>query len=518
MWLLEWCKKLWQRMVRRQPEMIAAPEQRTNETTKTENTPAANVADRSDTDSVLRDSAGPHETIIPPPPTAAPDEATFDPNSRSYRDAETKRLLKARMKHDVFVKPEGETPIPQPRFHKAKSGEIPQPKLQPPQPIKSGNIVGVDKYHTTGEDVYFAESEFYGEFNFRDTILEQLDLYWYYLARMKKRDPDAYEFYKQVGIVLIPYASKFITYDNIRKTKEKLKLTAEEIADMKKRINLSQWFSQVRPAFGCIATGITVPDEAEMLASAMSGEKDKLWIPRFIYFNKYAWPPVNLQQVSGGCVYCLTIWWDHPGVRKLKHGVPQEYGVHLSEDGKIKLLRWKTQWNSWEFPAEFKRMAKVRGVDAQTLFGVIFCDLLHQWEHAHYSMVRVTVTKGEHSATFGVAANRIPYFFKDRDITLTRKGRKERIFHPVRPHFDRNGKAVPMTFRGLQDFKWAGYDVHISVPGKDHPDFDREFDVGLVDISGMSKAERRKHRFITAGELGRRFNNVMRKGFNGGRQ
>ena len=62
-----------------------------------------------------------------------------------------------------------------------------------------------DKMHYD-EEVLVEESELYGEFNFRDTILGQLDRYWVYLERMRKHDPDSYGFYKQLGATLVPHA------------------------------------------------------------------------------------------------------------------------------------------------------------------------------------------------------------------------------------------------------------------------------------------------------------------------
>ena len=47
-------------------------------------------------------------------------------------------------------------------------------------------------------------------------------------------------------------------------------------------------------------------------------------------------------------------------------------------------------------------------------------------------------------------------------------------------HVRKDGTAVKMHFRGLRDFTWAGYRVHISIPGLDHLDIN-DMDIGAVD-------------------------------------
>ena len=101
------------------------------------------------------------------------------------------------------------------------------------------------------------------------------------------------------------------------------------------------------------------------------------------------------------------------------------------------------------------------------------------------SMIRVVASKGNLNATFGVEIKRTSYFFKDRDVTLTAKGRRARIFHIVRPHVrhtKRGEEAVKLHFRGLRKFTWAGYRIDITVPGLDHFNV-AEIDVGITNMS-----------------------------------
>jgi hypothetical protein len=100
------------------------------------------------------------------------------------------------------------------------------------------------------------------------------------------------------------------------------------------------------------------------------------------------------------------------------------------------------------------------------------------------SLIRVEVSNGPLVAVFGVEVRRTAYFFKDRDVSITSNGRRQRIFHAVRPHERATKKGVKnigMHFRGLKQFTWAGYRVKITVPVRDHLALP-EFDVGAHDM------------------------------------
>jgi hypothetical protein len=93
---------------------------------------------------------------------------------------------------------------------------------------------------------------------------------------------------------------------------------------------------------------------------------------------------------------------------------------------------------------------------------------MSDYETAHASMVRIEARKDGLTGVFGVAIKRTAYFFKDRSAVVDQSGGKKRIFHIVRPHVRANGQAVKLHFRGLRKFNWNGYDIAISVPGRDH--------------------------------------------------
>jgi hypothetical protein len=125
------------------------------------------------------------------------------------------------------------------------------------------------------------------------------------------------------------------------------------------------------------------------------------------------------------------------------------------------------------------------------------------------SMIRVAVQKRNLVATFGVEIKRTSYFFQDRDVVLTSSGRKKRIFHIVRPHIRKSGEAVPMHFRGLREFDWAGYRVSITVPGRDHFFFS-DFDVGMKEHHPVSAPI--PHGWVSTKKIGQILVDHIKKG------
>jgi hypothetical protein len=292
---------------------------------------------------------------------------------------------------------------------------------------------------------------------------------------------------------------------------------------------LSPWWCAHRPGFGCVTYGITSRIEQDELKGDKGGYK--LWVPKFLYFVKYKIPPPEVQPASGGDTYKMTVWWDRPHdpTLKGKGGAPEEYAVWVSSAGdevrvlpccktemisvperKNGLLHFDVPQRRWTIPRRYIYWAKRHGTDANTFLSTLFVDAAHAVERSNYSMVRVAVHKGNLTAVFGVEVKRIPYFFQDRDITLTENGVKQRIFHIVRPHVRKTGAAVPFHFRGLHEFSWAGYRVKITVPHRDHLMLP-ECDVGVIDEHWKKRGER----YLTESQFGARIADVVEHGLGG---
>jgi hypothetical protein len=302
---------------------------------------------------------------------------------------------------------------------------------------------------------------------------------------MQKFDRDAWELYKRVGGMLLPY----ITTPDIWGSQKDPEPKQIEYP-------LSPWFLATRPAFGCIAYG-TNPEIERIEKEEKAGKRGELevWIPKFQYFWKYdkKHMPWEIQKVAGaGDIYKLTVWWDKPGSNVTKKwGKPTEFGLFVAEDGHIQVLKHletkiitakskKPQVHSdtripqrvWVIPGDLKYWAETHGTTAQVYLANIFTGMAQRWEGSSLAMVRVSVSKDNRYACFGIDPHRLPYFFKDRDYVLTPSGHRKPIGHLVRPFTDKRGVEHGFKWRGLREFTWAGYKVTLTVPGLHHVDWE----------------------------------------------
>ena len=431
-------------------------------------------------------------------------------SERRRRDALRRKYERERRKFDQWVEPQGERPLRK-RAAKRVPKEVPQ--VLPPQGVEGqvkADPICVAEHHSDRQTkVLYEMREICGEFSFRDTILAQLDRYFVYLDRMQKRDPDAFGFYKEVGASLLPYVA---TPDLWACNSRNYSPDRDEYDDPRYR-ELSQWFLKTRPGFACIAYG-TSP-EAERIEregdAAHRKEKVTLWIPRFLYFIKYERPPWTLEACSGGDVYKMTIWWDRPDQRATrKHGVPQDYGVFVGRNGELRALKrldtrfrkvvskrngldaFEIPQRAWSIPDDLEVWARYHGTTAQIMLTEMFCKLAHQIERTFAAKARVSIEKDGRHAMFAIDIGRMPYFFKDRDYDLSAQGHQRPIYHEFRK------KDGSIGHRGLKDFTWAGYNVHITLPDVDRLE---EYDVGAWDSAQLTSEEIRKT--IPHGEAGR---------------
>jgi hypothetical protein len=405
------------------------------------------------------------------------------------------------------------------------------------------------------------DPEQWGQFYFRDAILDQLDTYFMYLKRMKRADKEAYEQHRRLGIHLMPQ-SAIKSFDNWREKNDEDELSA--------------WWKTHRPSFGAVAYGIdsvgteiehfkvvdASPEQWKKLGltnpSKETDERQKgrlgtiskgvdikfdgeliptarIWVPKFLYFMKWAKVPADIQQVTDGDVYSMTVYWDRVGGfskgyhKRHKGGIPQQYAVCVEkETGKVRVLRslmneqlkiqskkepggsFKIPHKRWGYPTEQLNWASGRlNMSPEDYLRRCFMEAALMYESAALgSMIRITATKGKLAAAFGVEIKRTAYFFKDRETVLNAKGSTARIFHIVRPHVRKNGTVVPLHFRGLKEFEWAGHKIKITVPGLDHFHL-TEFDVGSRELK---EGEKQTEPMLDTAALGDKLNKYMDEG------
>jgi hypothetical protein len=430
---------------------------------------------------------------LPPPPTLDDEPAPLPPPRpvKWIKPKGTEQLVK-RERHETEAKP---TPA-----------RTPRPKTRPDD-----------------------DPEQWGQFYFRDAILDQLDRYFVYLKRMKRGDRDAYNLHRQLGIHVMPQ-NTIKTFDAWRSAGE---------ADQ-----LSKWWNDHRPGFGAIAYGIDqyaeieqslsiadlppdhptwkshrgqrpdLPPAGRIVSSTKGDERidgDRLgiiWVPKFLYFMKYSLPPNTVQAVSNADVYALTVYWDRVDGKlkkfeKRRGGVAQEYAVCVDKaTGAVRVLRLRLidaikirhkygamrghtstiNQVRWAVPTDHLLWSRGRDdASPEDYLRRLFIEAALMYETAGMgSMIRIEAHRDNLVAAFAIDIKRTAYFFKDRDVTVTAAGTRKPIFHIVRPHVRKSGATVRLHFRGLKQFDWAGYNVKISVPGRDHLHLP-EIDIGAID-------------------------------------
>ena len=523
---------------------------------------------------------GPPPEPTPPMPKPPPRPAPEPPPPAATAPAPSKPDIVPMLAMDIVPPPDAPPLLP-PIFvlppHRREKWVTPKPSAGPPSPSRTVLHKPEPKPweppKPKRERIQLTEDpEQWGQYYFRDTILDQLDRYWIYLRRMKHGDADNYALLRQIGIQLVPWSAT---------------RGFDKWAHDSTETELSPWWREHRPAFGAIAYGFDeiteiaehtyIADSAEPLddeelsrkwrqkygdrlddafksrpnyfgiPTSMKYDKRKMdkptavWTPRFLYFTKWSKPPPNLEHLPGGDTYTMTVYWDRCDKNvpkrwraKNRGGAPQDYGVFVEhKTGRVRVLKMKIherveiKWakgpyggkcseptvftnTHWDVPDRYLSWSHrdLSHIEPEDYLRRLFVEAASMYELAVLgSMVRIAVSKGDLTATFGVEIKRMAHFFKDRDVKLTVKGARRPVFHIVRPHVRKDGAEVPMHFRGLREFEWAGYHVSVTVPGRDHYTL-LDFDVGVVDQSHI----RRGQRTLNTEQIGKRLTDDIKKG------
>lgn len=328
-------------------------------------------------------------------------------------------------------------------------------------------------------------SDAYGQFFFREQILDQLDDYFTIVRRMRKFDPQAYALYSRIGAHIMPVRDMLAPG-----SEDQIAL----IDDKPVWARLSPWWRQNRPSFGAVALVHPTVDKTERASLKKHPESMGKMYPRFAYFTKFSAgkAPCDVQPVTSGDIYVVTFYF-HDKILSNKPDTPIQFPVHITPDGQVRVLNTLLQSYStirvrkrsrrydsarsftipnqrWGIRPELAFWAHDNELPTHACLQHLFIMAANAWEAAQYSMIRIDVRQASMHAVFGVDVQRTPYFFRDRAVTVGDTGRRKRIFHIVRGHVREDGARVKTHFRGERRFEWNGYEVNISVPGKHHSD------------------------------------------------
>ena len=290
--------------------------------------------------------------------------------------------------------------------------------------------------------------------DFRDDILDRLAGYFRCLRRLRAHDRDGYDLGSRVGFVV------------------------------------SDWF--VNPQRKEFRAGFRErPGPLPMFAGVLmvhdAAEGDKV-PPSFVYAQKIRSPRVA---PFDGDVYRLSVLFDtnrsrqslaalcscHVGVGADRSvSLLRERGAvtHTIRTGRTRGRRSEVvtlREPTWTIPAwmtgDFDDVDWFDDPEtyARNMFGMTMDTYLEATDR-----IVVHAIDGPVRAAFGIDLSRAPRFFADRDATaVATDGRRRRIFHAVTEHrralVGNRTTTVRAHYRGIRDFTWNGYGIHVGTAG-----------------------------------------------------
>lgn len=301
-----------------------------------------------------------------------------------------------------------------------------------------------------------------GEYTFREDILSHLDKYMRYIDLMKSADPEAYDLYSQVGAEIMSSKSFNATF-------------VEHVGPRLHSL----------PSFSCISVCQSEDKDTEQTVNV-----------KFLYYRKIATGMQQAVELRGGTLYNVVLLYADKYSRA---ALPLEFYISVSPGGTVDLLRQRiprqthmraksgSHWNrsysipttEWVYPPALRDLARQNSMTVHDAAAQAFGILASAGARDPVAF-QVRCRKNGRTATFNVAEKRTAYFFKDRDVEVNENGHRKRVFHYVPEYTKSDGTTVRAHTKGLRNFNWNGYTVHIGRPGFDFADL-RAFKVGAID-------------------------------------
>lgn len=287
--------------------------------------------------------------------------------------------------------------------------------------------------------------------HFKATILDRLDEYFVCMRRLRRHDPDAYAFFRKVGLTVPADVYHNPSTADLREIK--------------------------RITFGGV-----------MLAKT---KEETQCVPSFFYFTKVQ-HPVRVEQTTD-TVYRLTFFYDNRNVQarwRSTMSIPLVCHVAIRLDGTARVLREsipktmsftsgkahrKTVVMSrreWARPSWLAQVNAALREAPSWNPDVWASEMLSIALHTHLSATERLIVRASRdgvTAAFGIDVTRCKYFFADRAVeALARDGKRKRIFHSVTAHKRQlpnfRVTSVRAHYRGIRHFTWNGAWIRIVWP------------------------------------------------------
>ncbi len=289
-----------------------------------------------------------------------------------------------------------------------------------------------------------------GEFSFKEGVLEKLPRYFQYIDLMRKVDEDAYALFARVGASILPAEKSLCAIDPSAAG--------------------AYYNVDTIPAFGCVH---------------MSGNHaaNKNVHPEFIWWTKLEKGPRHGVEASTGPVFHVTVLYHDEG----KAATPVSWHVEAPTFAAARVLkeycikkrsmhdrraqrgrrRYSIPQRTWSYPAALCRFAAAKPGLSPTEFALSVFAMATTGVMSRSTGFQVRVAKAGRNAVFNIDDSVSPDFFSDRDVMVNENGRTRKIFHFVPGYKRTDGKTVKGHTKGLREFEWNGYSVHIGKPQLD---------------------------------------------------
>lgn len=323
-----------------------------------------------------------------------------------------------------------------------------------------------------------------GEFLFKDAVLEQLPKYFRHIDIMRKVDHDAYALFSRVGASVLPPTAKALILDCDY---------AEE-----------HFSAASIPAFGCVffnSEAVNATDPINLApefiwwtkVSGASGVRlgvestpSDVFTVTVLYHEK--------AEVAAQAVFHLAVP-SYSGARVLK-----EHGINESpmydHRSQVERRSYTLRKREWSYPRGLKVIANSTNTTPQEAGRRIFAAATTA-VMSRRSGFQVRVAKAGRYAVFNIDERAGPTFFADRDVQVNENGRTKRIFHYVAGYQKTDGVVVRAHTKGLREFEWNGYSVHIGKPDFDFANIDR-----MTAPAEIADADEPQERRLTMAEMG----------------
>ena len=289
-----------------------------------------------------------------------------------------------------------------------------------------------------------------GEFSFKEHVLEQLPRYFQFIDLMRKVDDDAYALFARVGASILPRDKAIVTLDPVFAN--------------------TYYNVDTIPAFGCVY----LPG---------NNAANKNITPEFVWWKKLEKGPRHGVEASPGPVYHVTALYHDEG----KAAAPVSWHVEAPTFATARILKEycfekrsmydpRSQWDrrhysipqsTWSYPAALRHVAADQPGRSPKEFGLSVFTMAATGIMSRSTGFQVRVAKFGRHAVFNIDDSVSSNFFSDRDVMVNENGRTKKIFHFVAGYQRTDGKLITGHTKGLREFNWNGYNVHIGKPQMD---------------------------------------------------